>query len=105
VRFENPLAERLLAFTIPVVSAAAYRKGTGLDRQPVGSGPYRLESWTAGQRIVLVRRTDADAVAVPFPRVVFRVIPDGNVRFRAGSAGELDEFRVSRDQYASVAQS
>jgi len=105
VRFEKPHAERLLAFTIPVVSAAAYRKGTGLDRQPVGSGPYRLESWTAGQRIVLVRRKDADAATAPFPRVVFRVIEDGNVRFRAGSAGELDEFRISRDQYGSVAHS
>jgi peptide/nickel transport system substrate-binding protein len=105
VKFAKPHAERLLAFTLPVVSAAAYRKGAGLDRQPVGSGPYRLESWTANQRIVLVRRTDADPASAAFARVVFRVIPDGAVRFRAGAAGELDEFRISRDQNTSVAGS
>lgn len=105
VKFEKPHAERLLAFTIPVVSAAAYRKGTGLDRQPVGSGPYKLESWTANQRLVLVRRPDANPAEAAFARVVFRVIPDGSVRFRAGSAGELDEFRISRDQNAAVAGS
>lgn len=98
VRFEKPYAERLLAFTMPVVSAAAYRRGTGLDRQPFGTGPYRLESWTASQKIVLVRRSDASADAYPFSRVAFHVIPDGAVRFQAGSAGDLDEFRVSRDQ-------
>jgi peptide/nickel transport system substrate-binding protein len=105
VRFEKPQAERLLAFTLPVVCAAAYRKGAGLDRKPVGSGPYRLDEWTANQRIVLVRRADADTARYPFARVVFRPIPDGNVRFRAGSAGQLDEFRISRDQYKSVASS
>lgn len=105
VRFAAPNAERLFAFTLPVVSAAAYRKGTGLDRQPVGTGPYRLESWTANQRIVLVRRADADASVDRFARIVFRIIPDGAVRFRAGSAGELDEFRVSRDERVAAGQS
>jgi peptide/nickel transport system substrate-binding protein len=107
VRFQKPYAERLLAFTMPIVSAAAYRKGGDLDRRPAGSGPYRLESWTANQRIVLVRRDDSPVAALnlPFRRLVFRVIPDGNVRFRSGSAGELDEFRISRDQRAVAVRS
>ena len=102
IRFQKPYAKRLLALTVPVVSAAAYRRGTGLDRQPAGSGPYRLESWAAGQKIVLVRRADQSADLYPFARIVFHVIPDGAVRFRAGSAGDLDEFRVSRDQRATA---
>jgi peptide/nickel transport system substrate-binding protein len=105
VRFAQANATRLLAFTVPIVSAAAYRRGTGLDRQPVGSGPYRLESWSANQKIVLLRRPDASADQFPFTRVVFRVIPDGSVRFRAGLAGDVDEFRVSRDQRAGAVRS
>lgn len=102
VRFQAPYAQRMLAFTMPVVSAAAYRRGTGLDRQPVGSGPYRLESWVSKQKIVLARRADVSAADYPFARMVFRFIPDQTVRFRAGSAGELDEFKVSRDQRAAA---
>ncbi|MEP6802499.1 MAG: ABC transporter substrate-binding protein [Acidobacteriota bacterium] len=105
VRFSKKYSQRLFAFTLPIVSAAAYRRGTGLDRQPVGSGPYRLESWTASQKIVLARRDDADPKKVSFRRVIFRVLPDSAVRFRAGSAGQLDEFRISRDQRITAAKS
>ncbi|MEO8191996.1 MAG: ABC transporter substrate-binding protein [Acidobacteriota bacterium] len=105
VRFSKQYSQRLFAFTLPIVSAAAYRRGTGLDRQPVGSGPYRLESWTPNQKIVLLRRADADPKQIAFQRVVFRVLPDSAVRFRAGSAGELDEFRISRDQRISASKS
>ena len=105
VRFQTPYAQRMLAFTMPVVSAAAYRGGKGLDRQPVGSGPYRLESWVSRQKIVLARRDDASAADYPFARIIFRFIPDQTVCFRAGSAGELDEFKVTRDQRAAAATS
>jgi len=103
VKFTKPYAERLFAFTLPIVSAAAYgRAGAAPGRQPFGSGPYRLESWTTNQRIVLARRADASPQQFSFARMVFRIIPDGNVAFRAGSAGEIDEFRVSRDQQAAA---
>ena len=105
VRFQKPYAERLLAFTIPIVSAAAYAQLSQADRHPAGSGPYRLASWIANQGIELERRADADAAAYPFRRIVFRVIPDSSVRFRAGTRGELDEFVVTRDQVAAAQRS
>jgi peptide/nickel transport system substrate-binding protein len=106
VRFSKPYAQRLFAFTLPVVSAAAYGKpGASPGRQPVGSGPYRLESWTTNQTVVLVRREDAKPELFPFRRMIFRILPDANVAFRAGSAGDLDEFLVSRDQQAQALKS
>ena len=99
VRFERPYAERLQAFSLSIVSAAAFRKGPdAMNRHPFGSGPYRLEAWQPNQKITLIRRGDVPAAQYPFARIVFRVIPDNAVRFRAGSRGELDEFRVTRDQ-------
>ena len=103
VTFRKPYAERLYAFTLPVVCAAAYRRAPGdADRKPFGSGPYRLESWETNQKLVLLRRSDSPESAAPFRRVVFRVIPDAAVRFQAGARGELDEFRVTRDQRATA---
>src|SRR5262249_15403731 len=101
--FRKPYAERLLAFNVPIVSEAAYRKDAkAVHRAPVGSGPYKLESWETGQKLVLARRADAPAEAASFRRMIFRVIPDAAVRFQAGARGELDEFRVTRDQQAAL---
>ncbi len=99
VRFTRPYAERILSFNMPIVSAAAFGRAksrTETDRSPFGSGPYRFASWEPGRSIRLTRRPDAGPGG--FSDVVFRVIPDDSTRFRAGSRGELDEFRVSRDQ-------
>jgi peptide/nickel transport system substrate-binding protein len=105
IRFRVPDAQRLLAFNLPIVSRAAYARAAAaadLDRRPVGSGPYRLEKWETNRSITLVRRDGAPGKPAAFPRVVFRIIPDSTVRFRAGARGLLDEFRIGRDQRASA---
>jgi peptide/nickel transport system substrate-binding protein len=105
VRFRHPYSQRLLAFNVPIVSKAAFGGAASTDRQPFASGPYRLESWESKQKLTLVRRGDQPPESYPFRRIVFRVIPDGGVAFRAGSLGELDEFRISRDQRGEAERS
>ena len=100
VRFQKPYSERILAFVVPIVSASAYgrAKPGDVDRHPVGSGPYRLASWDSNRTIRLTRRPDAPADKYPFDEVVFRIIPDDSTRFQAGGRGDLDEFKINRDQ-------
>ena len=101
LRFSKPYAERMLAFTIPVVSAAAFEHAKDpaeVVRHPVGSGPYRLDAWETNQKIKIVRRDGPGSADARYDEVVFRVIPDGSVRYQAGLRGELDEFRLGRDQ-------
>jgi peptide/nickel transport system substrate-binding protein len=101
VRFRVPYSERLLTLNLPIVSAAAFGRAKGpadTDRKPVGDGPYRFASWDANQKIRLVKRTDAAGAGAAFSEVVFRVISNGATRFQAGSRGDLDEFRISRDE-------
>ena len=105
VRFQKPYAERLLAFTMPIVSAAAFAQKRDNDRAPFGDGPYRLESWQPNQKLTLVRRADVSANDFPFAKIVFRIIPDNVVRFQAGSRGELDEFKITRDQRVAAEKS
>ena len=99
------MRERLLGFTLPVVSAAAYARPAEVDRKPVGTGPYRLEGWVPKQALTLRRREDVPASAYPFAKIVFRIIPDNAVRFQAGTRGELDEFYVTRDQVPAAQRS
>lgn len=105
VRFRRPYAQRLFAFSMPIVSRAAFGRGVDAGRHPFASGPYRLESWEAKQTLTLVRRADQPAQAYPFQKIVFRVIPDSAVTFRAGTLGQLDEFRVARDQRGEAERS
>jgi peptide/nickel transport system substrate-binding protein len=105
IRYAAPYAERLISFNLPIVSRAAYgraKSAADVDRHPSGSGPYRLERWDTNQAIALVRRDGVPPAAAPFRRMVFRIVPDPTVRFRAGTRGDLDEFRISRDQRASI---
>src|SRR5690606_38520726 len=59
-------------------------------RDPVGTGPYVLADWTAGQQIVLERRDDywGDAPAVSSATYVFRSEPA--VRAAMVETGEAD---------------
>jgi peptide/nickel transport system substrate-binding protein len=101
VRFQRPYAERLFAFNLPIVSARAFARAKGpveTDRQPFGSGPYRLASWDANRTIRLARREGVPSSEAAFSEIVFRIIPDQGTAFQAGIRGELDEFRVLRDQ-------
>jgi peptide/nickel transport system substrate-binding protein len=105
IRFSKPYAERMLNFAIPIVSAAAFGDGKSeaeIGRHPVGSGPYRLESWDSNQKLRVVRRDGAANADAHWDEIVFRVIPTGSVPYQAGLRGELDEFRLTRDETPTV---
>jgi len=57
---------------------------------PVGSGPFKLESWTRGSHITLVANEDYYLGAPYLDKLVVRFIPDVQVAIQAFKAGELD---------------
>ena len=59
-------------------------------RAPVGTGPYKLESWDAGQSIVLVRNEDYFLGAPNIERVIFKIVPDDNAQAMQLESGEID---------------
>lgn len=68
---------------------------TGLARNPLGSGPYVLESWVSGQEIVLRRRDDYQGIGPHAPagateRIIFRFIPEASSRSMAIETGAAD---------------
>ena len=59
-------------------------------RAPVGTGPYKLESWDAGQSIVLVRNEDYFLGEPNIERVIFKIVPDDNAQAMQLESGEID---------------
>ena len=83
--------------TIPSVNnvvqspAAIQAKGDDYNRNPVGTGPFVLKSWTAGDRMVLERNPNYWHQGRPYlDRVVMRPLPDAQARFASLEAGESD---------------
>ena len=65
--------------------------------QPVGTGPYKLESWAKGSNLVLTRWDGfRDAKSVALRRITIRFISDAAAQVAALLAGDVDLFpRVS----------
>lgn len=71
--------------------AAIQAKGDDYNRNPVGSGPYVLKSWTAGDRLVLERNPNYWKKGSPhLDRIVLRPLPDSQSRFASLLSGESD---------------
>lgn len=59
-------------------------------RNPVGTGPYRMESWDAGQSIVMVKNQDYYLGCPKIDRIIFKITEDDNTQAIQLESGELD---------------
>jgi 4-phytase/acid phosphatase/peptide/nickel transport system substrate-binding protein len=66
-------------------------RGDDYNRNPVGTGPYILKSWNAGDRMVLERNPDYWNKGHPhLDRIVLKPLPDAQSRFASLQSGEAD---------------
>ncbi|MBS0538829.1 MAG: ABC transporter substrate-binding protein [Proteobacteria bacterium] len=71
--------------------AAIAAKGDDYNRNPVGTGPFVLKSWTAGDRMVLERNPNYFDTGKPYlDRIVIRPLPDSQSRFASLLSKETD---------------
>ena len=70
-------------------------------RAPVGTGPYKLESWDVGQSITLVKNPDYFAGAANIDTIVFKIVTDSNAKAMQLQTGELDLAQVTPKDAAS----
>ena len=66
-------------------------KGDDYNRNPVGSGPFILKSWTAGDRMVLERNPNYwDRDHIYLDRITLKPLPDAQARFASLQSGTVD---------------
>jgi peptide/nickel transport system substrate-binding protein len=61
-----------------------------LNRQPVASGPFMLDSWESNRSLALVRNPHYPGPPALLERVVFKILPEANTRLVALETGEVD---------------
>jgi peptide/nickel transport system substrate-binding protein len=67
------------------------------NQRPIGTGPFRFESYVRDDQVVLVRNAGYFKPGLPrLDRLVFRVLPNANTQLNAFLSGEVDVLaRVS----------
>ena len=58
-------------------------------RAPVGTGPYKLESWDEGQAITLVKNEEYFQGPANIEKIIFKIVPDDNAKAVQMQSGEL----------------
>ena len=68
---------------------------TGFFHRPIGTGPYKIESWEAGKEIVLVRNEHYYRGAPKIERVIFRVTANDDGEAAGVADGNIDIARLT----------
>ena len=95
LRLKAPAAHLLAQLTdragMPVSPAAAQKLGDNFGTAPVCVGPWQFVERVAQDRIVVEKSKHyGDQNAAKFDRVIFKIIPDDNVRLANLRSGDID---------------
>jgi peptide/nickel transport system substrate-binding protein len=72
--------------------------GTYGTQHPTGTGPFKFESWTRGDRLVMVRNDDYWGEKANIKRLIFRPISDNAARLQALQNGEIQGYDLVEPQ-------
>ncbi len=64
--------------------------GENYGQNPVGTGPFKFESWTKGDNVVLLRNDDFHKEPAKLTKITFRAIPENTNRTIELEAGGAD---------------
>jgi len=72
--------------------------GTYGTEHPTGTGPFKFESWTRGDRLVMVRNDDYWGDKAKIEKLIFRPIADNAARLQALQSGEIQGYDLVEPQ-------
>lgn len=81
-----------------LVSGTFRPTGTYAFQHPTGTGPWRFDSWTIGQRVVLVRNERYWGRRPQLARIIVRPISNNTARLQALQTGEVNGYDLVAPQ-------
>jgi peptide/nickel transport system substrate-binding protein len=115
--FAKPAANFWSTLSMPyaaIVSPASIEKAAADANAPlVGTGPFTLGEWKAGQSITLLRNPayrwgsalSQNTAAPHLEKMVFKVIPDATTQLVALETGEVDAIFINQPDHAEKLKS
>ena len=103
VTYDKPFAPALISWGVSILPSHLLEgkdiTTSPLTRAPVGTGPYKLKEWIAGDRIVLTENSDYFEGRPYISRIIARVIPDPATQFLELKNGGIDMAGLTPLQY------
>ena len=73
-----------------ILPAELIESGHDFNKEPIGTGPYKVVAWNKGESIVLEAFEDYWNGAPAIKNVIWKIIPEGSSRTMALETGEVD---------------
>lgn len=103
VTYKEPFVPALEAWGMGIVSRHVLEgkdiSSPELNRNPIGTGPYKLREWVSGQKIVLEAFDGYFEGRPGIDAIVARIIPDPSTMFLELKFGGLDFMGLTPPQY------
>jgi peptide/nickel transport system substrate-binding protein len=96
---QSPTAMRKYGANQGELASGTFRPtGTYAFSHPTGTGPYKFESWTVGQRVVLTRNNSYWGKRAALARVIVRPISNNTARLQSLQTGEVNGYDLVAPQ-------
>ncbi|MDR2426976.1 MAG: peptide-binding protein [Endomicrobium sp.] len=103
VYYERPFAPNLQSWGMSIVPEHVFRgmdfNEAAANRKPIGTGPYKFESWQTDQKIVLTANPDYFEGRPYINKYIIRIVPDSSVQFLELRNESLDFAGLTPDQW------
>ncbi len=73
-----------------ILPADLIESGHDFNKEPIGTGPYKLVEWAKGESFTFEAFDDYFGGKAPIENVIWKVIPEGSSRTMALETGEVD---------------
>lgn len=86
-----PFLAQLSAYNLAIISPTAAKKwGKKYSEHPAGTGPFKLDSWTPGEKLVFARNENYWGEKTLVDKLETRIVPEDSARVMLLLSGEVD---------------
>lgn len=108
IQLDEPFTPMLDKLTVPILPKHAFEgqemRTASFNQQPIGAGPYMFEQWEKGTSLTLKAYPAFFGTKASIEKVIFKFIPDSNVRALQLKSGEVDIALLDPNQVEELSK-
>jgi peptide/nickel transport system substrate-binding protein len=108
IQLDEPFTPMLDKLTVPILPKHAFEglemRTAPFNQQPIGAGPYMFEQWDKGTSLTLKAYPSFFGTKASIEKVIFKFIPDSNVRALQLKSGEVDIALLDPNQVEELSK-